>query len=36
MIEMSEDTVFSHRALLKDIYHMGIVLERKRRYLKNS
>lgn len=34
MMEMSDDFEFSHRALLKDIYHIGVVLNRKRKLLK--
>jgi len=36
IMEMKEDADFAHRAILKDIYHIGTVLERKRKYLKYS
>ncbi|WP_339144618.1 Pycsar system effector family protein [Croceitalea sp. MTPC5] len=36
MIEMGGDSEFAHRSMLKDMYHIGVILDRKRRYLKNS
>ncbi|MFS4466825.1 Pycsar system effector family protein [Maribacter sp. 2210JD10-5] len=36
MIEMRADTDFAHRAMLKDMYHVGKILERKRKFLRYS
>ena len=36
MMEMSEDMDFPHRSMLKEIYHVGTLLERKRKFLKYS
>lgn len=36
MVEMSENLEFTKRSLLKDIYHIGVILEQKRKNLTNS
>ncbi len=36
MIEMVENSDFVHRSLLKDIYQIGVLLEKKRKYLRTA
>jgi hypothetical protein len=36
MMEMVDDLRFPHRAMLKDLYFIGSILERKRKYLRYS
>lgn len=36
MIEMGKNTDFMHKSLLQDIYQLGILLEKKRQYLRKA
>ncbi len=36
MMEMVNDRDFIYRSMIQDIYHLGQILERKRRYLRSS